>query len=230
MLRGVWKVRLWPKADIPWGHGALLAFARRAHMQEQQRRRFLGWKGRKRALQRLAGRPLQQLRQLAVEVSRDHLWMHVAFAANGRRVAQPAATALIASRMLRLAAASASTRLELAQRHGGEHGAGPGAEILRRHLGAGDLANVVVDIGRGDLADDPVVVLVLEKVLAGQLLARADDARDAAVAQLQLPLLAGLAAKLEAQLAAGERDMPVLQRCQAIALVIARVLAVADTH
>ena len=36
------------------------------------------------------------------------------------------------------------------------------------------------------------------KVLAGQLLARADDPRDAAVAQLQLPLLAGLAAKPEA--------------------------------
>jgi hypothetical protein len=90
-------------------------------------------------------------------------------------------------------------RFAFVQRQRRHHGAGPGAEVLRRDVAASDLAQVGVDVGGGDAPHLAVLVQVLEQLLPGQLLAGAHDLRDAAIAHLQLPGLAALALELEAQ-------------------------------
>ena len=72
------------------------------------------------------------------------------------------------------------------------------------------------------------VILVLKEVLARELLARSHDARDAPVADLEPPFLARLTTKLESHLGAGERDVPILQGCEAEALVGPGVFAISD--
>ena len=70
------------------------------------------------------------------------------------------------------------------KRHGGQHGAGPGAEILGRDVAAGDLAQVGVHVGGGHVLALAVLVEVLEQLLAGQVLAGLHDPGDAAVLDL----------------------------------------------
>ena len=85
----------------------------------------------------------------------------------------------IASSRLRRAAGSSLHRREGSQCPEGEHGPGPRPDVLRREVATGGLAQVVVDVVGGDVVDRAVVVDVLEELLAGQLLAAADDrARD----------------------------------------------------
>ena len=73
-----------------------------------------------------------------------------------------------------------------------------------------------------------VLVDILEELLSGQVLHALDDPRDAAVDHLQLPLLAGLALEGEAQRRAFDPHMPVAERRQAEAAVVARVGGIAD--
>ncbi len=68
----------------------------------------------------------------------------------------------------------------------------------------------------------------MEQLLPRQLLAGAHDAGEAAVAGGHLVQLAALAAELERQLGAVDLDVIVTDRGQAEALVLARVLGVAD--
>ncbi len=93
---------------------------------------------------------------------------------------------------------------------------------------AADLAQVGVDVGRLDVVPEPVRVLVLEQLLAGQLVAGAHDAREPPVAGRDLVDLAALAAELEGDRAAVDLDVAVAHRGQAEALVVAGVLRVAD--
>ena len=76
---------------------------------------------------------------------------------------------------------------------------GPGAEILGGEVAPGDLAQVVVDVGGGDVARLAVLVHVLEQLLPRQFLALPHDARHAAVLHAELPGLAALALEGEAQ-------------------------------
>ena len=111
------------------------------------------------------------------------------------------ATRSMAARRFFLAPASLSKASNSCKRQGRQHRAGPGAEILGRDVAAGDLLQVGVHVGRGDVFALAVLVHVLEQVLAGQFLAGLDDLGDAPVLQLQPPGLAALALELEAQLA-----------------------------
>ena len=87
---------------------------------------------------------------------------------------------------------------------------------------------MIVDIGRIDGARLPFFVEVLEQLLARQLLAGPDDARDAAITDLQPPRLAGLALELEPQCDSLDSDVAAEQRRQAIAAVLPRIVVVAD--
>ena len=73
-----------------------------------------------------------------------------------------------------------------------------------------------------------MLVEILEQLLAGQFLRLPDDAHDAAVDEVELPLLAGFALEGEADAAAFDRDMPLAQRGQPETLVVARIGRVAD--
>ena len=110
--------------------------------------------------------------------------------------------------------------LEFLERDRGEHRSLPGAEILCRDVAAGDLAQVGVDVRRRHVPALAVLVDVLEQLLAGEVLAGAHDLGDAPVLDLEAPDLAALALELEAQLRAVHRDVLVLQRGEAVALVL----------
>ena len=100
--------------------------------------------------------------------------------------------------------------------------------MLGGERAAAGVADVGVDVLRGDLPALAVVVEVLEELLAGQVLRALDDAGDAAVADLQHPLLARLALEPEAQARSLDADVPVAEGGEAEALVVAGVGGVAD--
>ena len=101
--------------------------------------------------------------------------------------------------------ASSSTSRNSGERQRRGDGAGPGPEVLRGEVVAGDLAQVVVHVVGADVAPRAVLVDVLEQLLAGQLLALPDERGQAAVAHVDLVLLAALAAEAEADLAPRDR-------------------------
>jgi hypothetical protein len=111
---------------------------------------------------------------------------------------------------------------ELAQVLGAVHGAGPGAEVLRSDVGTAGFSQVVVDVHRLDLLTLAIVVQVLEENLTGQLVAALHDARDVPVGDGHGVLYSALAAELEAQLGAIDRDVTSAQRCEPVRLVVAR--------
>src|SRR5581483_9111194 len=141
--------------------------------------------------------PGQRLAQGAVEVGVEHGRVDVALAADGRRVAELPGYPLDRAHHVPFRLGLAVEALELLQGLGGEDRAGPGAEVLRREVLPGGAAQVVVDVGRIDRVLDAVGIDVLEELLAGQLLAAADDARQAAVADLDVVPDATLAPEVE---------------------------------
>ena len=86
-----------------------------------------------------------------------------------------------------------------------EQRARPGPEVLRREVATGDLAQVVIDVVGRDVADDPIVVDVLEELLPGQLLASPDDCRETPVPQADLVHDPGLAPEPEPDLRTADR-------------------------
>ena len=81
--------------------------------------------------------------------------MDIAAAADRRRVAEMRGDLLDGVDDRLLALGVAVELLELAQRLGGEMGGRPGAEILGGDVLAGDLAQIVVDVGRVDVRRSP---------------------------------------------------------------------------
>ena len=66
----------------------------------------------------------------------------------------------------------------------GDDARAPGAEVLGGEIAAGRLADVVVDVARGDGLGLAVAVHILKQHLAGQLLAALDDPLQVAVGEL----------------------------------------------
>ncbi len=154
--------------------------------------------------------------------------MDVGLAADRRGVAEPLRHALDRLDDVLLRLGVGVERLELLQGQRAEDRAGPGAEVLGGEVLPGDLPEVLVDIARVDRPMLPVVVEVLEEFVAGDLLAAPDDPREAPVLDADLPLLAALAAELEAQLGVLDGDVVVAHRRQAERVVLPGVLLVAD--
>ena len=124
--------------------------------------------------------------QAAVEVAGEDLRMHVAFAADARRVAEARGDLLDGLADVLLGLGLVVEFLEFRQGERRQHGAGPGAEILGRDLAPGDLLQIGVHVRRGDRMLLAVIVDILEQVLARQVLAGLDDSGDAPVLDLQV--------------------------------------------
>src|SRR5205085_5854949 len=72
---------------------------------------------------------------------------------------------------------------ERLQRPGGQHRAGPGAEVLRREGLPRHLVEILVDIARVDTPMDARLGLVLEQLLSGKFLTATDDPGQAPIAE-----------------------------------------------
>src|SRR5215471_14505050 len=107
--------------------------------------------------------------------------MDVAFAADGRRVAELCRDLFDGGAKIALGLSGAVEALKFIESHRRENRPGPSTEIFR-----------------GD-------------VLARKLLARLDDFCDAPVAHAQRPLLAAFAGEAEPNLVSADGDMPVLE-------------------
>src|SRR5262245_10800982 len=100
--------------------------------------------------------------EIAIEIAIDDVGMDVAFAADRRRVAKTRGDALDRLAQIAPGLRGAVKALELVQGHGRKHGACPGPEILRRDVEARDLAEIEVDVARGDVLGLALVVQILD--------------------------------------------------------------------
>src|SRR5258707_7281291 len=89
--------------------------------------------------------------------------------------------------------------------------AGPGAEIFRRDVLAGDLAQIRVDLLRTDRVLVTLFVEILEQLVAGQVSASFDDARESAIVDVALIAISALAAEAETNVTAVDADMTIAQ-------------------
>lgn len=114
------------------------------------------------------------------------------------------------------------------ERDRGQHGAAPCPEILCRDLRAGNFLEIGVDVARADFALGTLFIQILEQVLARKILACLDDPGDTPVANAETPLFSTFALEAEAKFGPVNRDMPVLERRQPVALILFCVVGVAD--
>jgi hypothetical protein len=133
----------------------------------------------------------------------------VAFAADGGGVAEALGDRLDGLDDVFLELGLGVAGLEVAEGHGGEDGAGPGAEVFGGEVGVGrgEGVEVGVDVGGVDGAGVVVVVEVLEELVAGGVAAGFDDAGEAAVGEVDGVLDAGLAFELEGEAGAVDVDV-----------------------
>jgi len=117
----------------------------------------------------------------------------------------------------------------MAQFHGGGHGSGPRAEILRSKIPTGGLAEVVIHGAGIDGVFLAGVIHVLEQLLTGKFLARANNLSDAAVFNFDDVLLAAFAAEFKFDPRAAHLDVTVFHRGQTVRFVLAGVFFVANT-
>src|SRR6185312_2606566 len=94
---------------------------------------------------------------------------------------------------------------------------------------AGRLTDVHVDVLGSHRSPAAVFVEILKELLARNVLRAAHNACDAAVDQLELPLLARLALKGKTQAGTGNVDMAVAQSCEAKAFVVAGIGSVPNS-
>src|SRR5262249_14428548 len=120
--------------------------------------------------------------------------------------------------------------LEIPQQGRREHGARPRAEILGREVFSGERLEVLVDVRRSDVDDPSAVVAVLKELLARQVAALPDDSGKASIVELQFVRHAALPAEDEPHLRSRHLHVPVPHRRQAVRVVVARVLFVADAN
>lgn len=104
----------------------------------------------------------------------------------------------------------------------------PGAEILRRNLVAGDVAQIGIHILGSDVARHIVLAEIAEELLPRQVLTFLDDAGEAQVFEIDVALDAVLGAKIEDDLPAFHTHMAIAQRRQAEAFIGLCIFLVAD--
>ena len=85
--------------------------------------------------------------EIAVHVGIQHFRMHVAFAADGRRIAELARHLFDGGAEVALRLRGAVEAFKLIERHRRQDRARPGAEILRGDILAGDFLEIVVHVG-----------------------------------------------------------------------------------
>src|SRR5581483_4557300 len=104
----------------------------------------------------------------------------------------------------------------------------PGAEVLRRDVAAGGLAQVRVDVVRRDRLASALRIEILEQLVARQVLALLHDASEPPVGDRDGVVDAALAAESELELRALDLDVAAAERGETERAVRLRVLVVAD--
>ena len=115
-----------------------------------------------------------------------------------------------------------------AEQDAGEDGACPGAEVLGGEVLLGDAAEVLVDVGGVDGVVVALAVEVLEELVAREVFAAADDFGEAAVVEVDGVVDAALALKGKGDVGAFDFDVLGAHGGEAVGLVFAGVLDVAD--
>ncbi len=154
--------------------------------------------------------------------------MDVALAADGDRVAQAFRHELHRGDRPLLAGVRRRRRADLDQRSRGQNRAGPRAKILGREILAGNLAEIIVDVGRVDRVGLALVVEILKQFLPRQLAAPFDEPGQPLVGQLDAPHLSRLAAEVKANRRPANLGVLIVQRGEAVGAIGARVFFV--TH
>ena len=156
--------------------------------------------------------------------------MDVAFAAHGDRIAELGGDLLDRADHVALGGGFRIEALELAERERGQHRSRPGAEVLGREGLSCDILQIGVDVRRIDRLPLAFLVDVLEELLAGDLLAGAHDAGEAAIAQRRAVQPAALAAVFEDDLGAREVDVAVAHGGKPVAAIVAGIFLIADPN
>jgi len=125
--------------------------------------------------------------------------MDVRAAANGRCVAESLGDVANRAHNVFSGLARRSRRREVLQCGRRQNAARPRAKVLRGEVRAGDLAQIGVDVVRANAANLAAFVEVLKELLTGNLLAAADDAREAWIANIDFPHFAALAPEAKTQ-------------------------------
>src|SRR5947207_8444781 len=172
----------------------------------------------------------QRLEQRAVDVAVEDRGMDVAAPTDRRCVAEMPRDFFDGAHDRLLALALAVEIAESTQRFRRQLRAGPGAEIFRGDVLAGDLAQICVDLLRTDRVLIALFVEILEQLVAGQVAAPFDDAREAAIVDIALVAISALAAEAEMNVAAFDADMTIAQCRQPETLVLLGIFTVADTE
>ncbi len=121
-------------------------------------------------------------------------------------------------------------RTETSQVVGRDDRPAPRPEHLGRDVQTGGRAEVVVDVGGGEVDDLAVGALEGEELLAPQLVTAANGPGQARVTHGDLVLLPALALEAEDHLTFGDGGVIAPQRGQAVGAVVGGVLGVADPH
>lgn len=153
--------------------------------------------------------------------------MDIAFAAHRFRIAKPTRYGFDRAGDIAFALRLGGERPDLPKFYGGEHGSGPGAEVLAGEFVARDL-EIGIDVGRLYRADLALLIDVLKKLLSGEVLHAPHDGGETRVGELDLVLDAAFSAELEFQLRAAHAYLAVAQGGQAEGLVISCILLVSD--
>jgi hypothetical protein len=156
--------------------------------------------------------------------------MDVTLPADRLRIAQPLCDRFHRAQYVLLRLGGRLTGSTCDQQFGRQNGTGPGAEVLRRVLLAGDRAQILVDIRRVDGAADPLVIVVLEQLIAGNVAACLHYACEPAVVEVHLMFDAALPAKDESYSRPTHLHMPIAQCCQPKRMILLCVLVVPDAN
>ena len=154
--------------------------------------------------------------------------MDVALAAHGNGVAETLRDGLNRARDVALRFGLRLERPKCSQRRGGHQRARPRPKIFRGEFGAGDLLEILVDVGRVDQLPLTGFVDVLKELVAGQIAACLDDLREPPVLEIDGVPDTALAAELEAQRRSVDLRVLVAHRRQTERMIVAGVLLVAD--
>src|SRR4051794_27150516 len=106
------------------------------------------------------------------------------------------------------------------QRHRSQDRPVPSAEILGRDVLSADLLEICINVEGGYVPRLPAIVDILKQLLSGELLALTYPPCDAPIPNAQPPYLAALALEVETQFRPIHFDVTVLERGEAVALVL----------
>jgi len=139
----------------------------------------------------------EDLAKSTLQVGIDDAGMDVVAAADGRGITEALSNTFHTADDMPFGVLIIRRRIHLAQKDGSLHGGAPGPKILRCERLARNFAEITVDVGRADLASRPIIIIILEQLVAGHVAATPHDTREARIVELDTVLLTTLSDELK---------------------------------